>query len=260
MARRVDPAKVGATVLAQADRTLEWLSMQPPSRWRRPSALPGWTIAELVAHLAKSLSTIPVVLADPTPDKPSTIDRYVSGYAGAAAGIRDRDVKAAAGRDPAEILAEVYERRDAAATAIADPRPARAVAAPRGPIAPADFLLTRAIEMVVHADDLSRSLPGADPVELDRDAVRLVTQTCADMLATRAPGRSLELRVPPYAAVQCIEGPRHTRGTPPNVVETDPLTWIRLAAGRQAWTEAVNSGSVHARGERADLTGWLPLF
>ena len=73
-------------------------------------------------------------------------------------------------------------------------------------------------------------------------------------MATRAPGRSLELRVPPYAAVQCVEGPRHTRGTPPNVVETDPLTWIRLAAGRLDWREAVTSGAVRASGERADLT------
>jgi len=90
--------------------------------------------------------------------------------------------------------------------------------------------------------------------------VRLVTQATADLMATRAPGRSLELRVPPYAAVQCVEGPRHTRGTPPNVVETDPLTWIRLAAGRLDWREAVTSGAVRASGERADLTGWLPLF
>jgi hypothetical protein len=60
--------------------------------------------------------------------------------------------------------------------------------------------------------------------------------------------------------VQCLEGPRHTRGTPPNVVETDPLTWIRLAAGRLDWHGAVAGGAVRASGERADLTGWLPLF
>jgi len=143
---------------------------------------------------------------------------------------------------------------------VADPPPARAVAGPRGPLSPADWLVTRAIEMVVHADDLSRSLPDQAPVELDRTALRLVTQACADLLATRAPGRSLELRIPPYAAVQCVAGPRHTRGTPPNVVETDPLTWIRLAAGRLDWRQAVAGGAVRASGERADLTDWLPLF
>jgi uncharacterized protein (TIGR03083 family) len=260
MARRNDPARAGAAVLAQADLILEWLSTQPPSAWRTPSALPGWTVAELATHLTMALGVIPPVLADPTPDRPITIDRYVSGYAGAAADILERDVKGAAGRDPAEILADLYDRRAGAAAAIADPAPARAVRAPRGPVSPADFLTTRIVEMVVHADDLSRSLPGREPVELDRTALRLVTQTCAEILATRAPGRSLELRVPPYAAVQCVQGPRHTRGTPPNVVETDPLTWIRLAAGRQTWTDAVTSGSVHASGERADLGGWLPLF
>ncbi|HST67553.1 MAG TPA: sterol carrier family protein [Mycobacteriales bacterium] len=260
MARRNDPARAGEAVLAQADPILQWLGTQPPSAWRTPSALPGWTVAELATHLGMALGVIPAVLGDPTPDRPITLDRYVSGYAGAAADIRERDVKGAAGRDPAEILADLYDRRAAAAAAIADPPPARAVRAPRGPVTPADFLTTRVIEMVVHADDLSRSLPDREPVELDRTALRLVTQACADIIATRAPGRSLELRVPPYAAVQCVQGPRHTRGTPPNVVETDPLTWIRLAAGRRSWSDAVTRGDVRASGERADLGGWLPLF
>jgi hypothetical protein len=79
------------------------------------------------------------------------------------------------------------------------------------------------------------------------------------VLAARAPGRAVEVRVPPYAAVQCIGGPRHTRGTPPNVVETDPVTWITLAAGRAGWAEAVATGKVRASGPRSDLSAWLPL-
>jgi Bacterial SCP ortholog len=79
------------------------------------------------------------------------------------------------------------------------------------------------------------------------------------LLATRYPGRTLEVRVPPIAAVQCVAGPRHTRGTPPNVVETDPLTWIRLATGRLAWADALRSAAVAASGARADLDGYLPL-
>ena len=78
-------------------------------------------------------------------------------------------------------------------------------------------------------------------------------------LAARHPGRVLEVRVPPAAAVQCLPGPVHTRGTPPNVVETDPLTWIRLAAGRLGWADAVGSGAVQASGPRADLAAYLPL-
>ena len=260
MARRVDPGQAGRAVIAQADLIAAWLSGLPPSVWRTPSVLPGWTITELAQHLTMSLRATHLVLADPSPDKPIGIDRYVSGYAAAAPQLLERELSGTAGRDPADVLAGLYAEREAAAAAVADPPPARAVAGPRGPLSPADWLVTRAIEMVVHADDLSRSLPDQAPVELDRTALRLVTQACADLLATRAPGRSLELRVPPYAAVQCVEGPRHTRGTPPNVVETDPLTWIRLAAGRVDWREAVAGGAVRASGERADLTGWLPLF
>ena len=260
MARRVDPGQVGRAVIAQADLIAAWLSGLPPSAWRTPSVLPGWTITELAQHLAMSLRATHTVLADPSPDEPIGVDRYVSGYAAAAPQLLERERSGTAGRDPADVLAGLYAEREAAAPAIADPPPVRAVAGPRGPLSPADWLVTRAIEMVVHADDLSRSLPDRPPVEVDRTALRLVTQACADLMATRAPGRSLELRVPPYAAVQCVEGPRHTRGTPPNVVETDPLTWIRLAAGRLDWREAVTSGAVRASGERADLTGWLPLF
>lgn len=251
---------MATAVLAQADHVAAWLSAQPPSAWRRASALPGWTVAELATHVAMALGGIPATLGRPTGDKPIPMSGYVAGYPDAAAEILARDVAGAAGRGPEEILADLYGQREAAAAAVADLPAARAVRAPRGPISPADYLVTRAIEMVVHADDLSRSLPGREPVELDRGALRVVCQTLADVLATRAPGRSLELRVPPYAAVQAVQGPRHTRGTPPNVVETDPLTWVRLAAGRVTWTEVRRGASVQASGERADLAPWLPLL
>lgn len=79
------------------------------------------------------------------------------------------------------------------------------------------------------------------------------------VLETRAPGRSVEVRVPPFAAVQAIPGVRHTRGTPPAVVETDAETWLAVATGRTTWAEAVDSGKVAASGERTDLTPYLPL-
>ncbi len=80
-----------------------------------------------------------------------------------------------------------------------------------------------------------------------------------DLLSTRAPGRAVEVRIPPVAAIQCVEGPRHTRGTPPNVVETDAVTWVRLATGRLAWPDALADGRIRASGPRADLSGYLPL-
>lgn len=86
-------------------------------------------------------------------------------------------------------------------------------------------------------------------------AVRYLLQ----LLAEKAPGNSVEVRVPPFGAVQVVEGPRHTRGTPPNVIETDAQTWIALATGAQTWTDAVASGRIHASGTRADLDGLVPL-
>ncbi|GLY22526.1 sterol carrier family protein [Micromonospora sp. NBRC 101691] len=88
-----------------------------------------------------------------------------------------------------------------------------------------------------------------------RDAVR----TLLAILAECAPGRSVEVRIPPYGAVQCIPGPRHTRGTPPNVVEMSPEVWLALASGRLEWGVAITEGRVRVSGTRADLSAHLPL-
>jgi Bacterial SCP ortholog len=97
---------------------------------------------------------------------------------------------------------------------------------------------------------------GEDPPQA---ALRSAARYLLHVLERDAPGRSVELRVVPVAAVQCVAGPRHTRGTPPNVVETDPLTWFRLATGRLGWAEALENGVVRASGSRADLSSYLPL-
>jgi hypothetical protein len=86
-------------------------------------------------------------------------------------------------------------------------------------------------------------------------AVRYLLQ----LLAEKAPGHTVEVRVPPFGAVQVIEGPRHTRGTPPNVVETDARTWIALATGREQWADAASAGRIVASGTRADISDLLPL-
>jgi hypothetical protein len=87
------------------------------------------------------------------------------------------------------------------------------------------------------------------------DAVRSTLRTLEQV----APGHTVEVRVPPFAAVQCIPGLRHTRGTPPNVVEMDARTWLELATGRLAFADAVANGRVSASGTRADLTNHLPI-
>lgn len=110
-----------------------------------------------------------------------------------------------------------------------------------------------------------------DPVEVAAAVERVLSGTyepadlalavrgLAEQLAAAAPGRHVEARIPPYAAVQCVEGPRHTRGTPPNVVEADPLAFVELCAGRLRWDAAVRDGRVRTWGDRADLSSWLPL-
>jgi hypothetical protein len=88
--------------------------------------------------------------------------------------------------------------------------------------------------------------------------VACAVRYCLQVLATRAPGSSVEVRVPPYGAVQVIEGPRHTRGTPPAVVEMSPEAWLKLATGRVAFSDALEEGLVQASGERSNLSEFLP--
>lgn len=75
----------------------------------------------------------------------------------------------------------------------------------------------------------------------------------------KVPGHAVELRIPPFIAVQCVEGPRHTRGTPPNVVEMSPAVWLDLSSGKIDWADAVADGRISASGPRSDLSVYLPL-
>lgn len=94
----------------------------------------------------------------------------------------------------------------------------------------------------------------------DRSVQRAAVKDALAALVAAAPGRSVEVRVPPFGAVQCIAGPRHTRGTPPNVVEADARTWVALALGSLSWADAVANGGARASGSRVDeVADHLPL-
>lgn len=95
---------------------------------------------------------------------------------------------------------------------------------------------------------------------VDRTTLALAVRYTLQLLAEQAPGGTVEVRVPPHGAVQCVEGPKHTRGTPPNVIETDAATWLALAVGDLSWDEARAAGRVHASGQRADLGAHLPVL
>ncbi len=89
--------------------------------------------------------------------------------------------------------------------------------------------------------------------------LRLLTKHLLALLVARAPGGAVEVRVPPFAVAQCLSGTRHTRGTPPAVVEMDPVTWVALAVGDLQWADAARDARLVASGERSDLGHLLPL-
>lgn len=96
--------------------------------------------------------------------------------------------------------------------------------------------------------------------DVERSVLATAVRYTLEELGTRAPGRTVEVRVPPYGAVQCVQGPVHTRGTPPNVIETDAQTWLGVVTGTLDWAEAVESGAVRTSGQRTDLGDLLPLL
>lgn len=240
-------------------RTLESLT---EAQMARPSILSGWTVRDLAAHLVVVADSVRHIEPLPANAGVLSIGEYLAGYAGRADRISALTQEAAG--ELADIPAGYQQRWDDAMARLETLGSVEKVLARRGAARLADFLVTRVIELVVHADDLALSLPdlpatGA-PSKPPAEARRLVARALLDVLAARHPGGALEVRVPPVAAVQCLPGPRHTRGTPPGVVETDPTTWTRLAAGRLSWSDAVARATVRASGQRADLSSVLPLL
>ncbi|ANJ08310.1 sterol carrier family protein [Streptomyces parvulus] len=256
--RAYDPARTRAAVLAQFQNVRAAVRTLTPGQLALPTRLGDWTVRELVAHVGMALTAVDRLLDEPEParqdgrllDWPSAIAADADAIAGTARRL------AADHPDLDAHLADV-ERRF---TERLDTHPGgRLLPTSAGALPLAHYVVTRTVELVVRTDDLTAAVPGLD-IPLDRQALAAATRLLADALAAKAPGASTEVRIPPYAVVQCVEGPRHTRGTPPNVVETDPLTWVRLAAGRLTWKDAVAGAKLSASGERADLGALLPLL
>lgn len=228
----------------------------------QPTVLPDWDTRTLVGHLVLIVGGLTRVLSLPSREKPLPAYAYVAAYRRSVDAIAASTLETAGDHAGPELTAQLDRELDRAATALAAKHPP-VLAGPRGPIRAEDWIETRMVDLVVHADDLNRSFPERDPVPLVRSALGRTSRALAMMLAEAHPGRSVEVRIPPYAAVQCgvgDPGPTHTRGTPPNVVETDAVTFLRLATGRADWTTAVSSAAVRASGLRADLSSVLPLL
>ncbi len=246
---------------------VDWLRDLPGEAFGRPSALPGWEVGGLVGHLILMMRGAATTLASATAERPIPLHRYVQGYAPASAAIASASVEVGAGRSGADLVEELSTATEALRAMVKSVAAGTTVSGSRGPLLVADFIATRIIEIVVHSDDLTRSLADRSPVPLQGSALGRTVRALAAILEGQWPGRSVEVRIPPYAAVQCAPtaetdgpGPRHTRGTPPNVIETDPVIFLRLGTGRLGWAEALATGRVAASGLRADLSAALPLL
>jgi uncharacterized protein (TIGR03083 family) len=258
-ARTYDPGRIRTAVLTQFRHVREAVRTLTPEQLALPTRLPGWTVRDLAAHVTMAVETVSRNIDRDEPPRPElTLLDWPFATAVRAGDIADgtRDL-AAAHPDLDALFARTEERLT---ERLASAPGTRLLAARTGTMTLDDYLVTRTVELVVHTDDLNAAVPAALDIPYDRQALAAATRLLADALAAKAPGGSTEVRIPPYAVVQCVEGPRHTRGTPPNVVETDPLTWIRLATGRVSWKDAVEEAKVSASGERADLGGLLPLL
>lgn len=239
----------------QTVATRTWLAGIDAADFARPSVLDGWDVRTLLGHLVLSHEGLGRVLDTRADGSAVPGAEYVRRYR------RDVDVIAASTAEttgdhsPPELIDRL--RPQIGEVTLTD---RMVLAGPRGPITALDWVLSRVVEAVVHADDLSRSLPAREPVPLARAALAAAVRTLAEILAAQAPGRSVEVRVPPFVAVQAVAGPRHTRGTPANVVEADPLSWLRLATGRTDFASETAAGTVRATGRRSDLSALLPLL
>ena len=249
-------------LLEQSRAVHGWLTALPDEAYARPTVLDGWDVRLLTGHLLLVVEGAVRVLGRPSREKPLAPPAFVARYRREVDAIAASTAETAGEHPGPHLTAALGEAVAALESALAQPYP-QVLAAPRGPFRAEDWIETRTVELVVHADDLNRTFADREPVPLVRSALGRTMRTLAQILADAHPGRSVEVRIPPYAAVQCglgDPGPTHTRGTPPNVVETDALTFLRLATGRMSWPDAVSAGKVHASGLRADLSSALPLL
>lgn len=225
-------------------------------RWPAPTA-------DALTHVTETLLTH---LDRPSAEPPLAATAYLTRESTATGDDDGATTHRGSDATAQETLRHLAERLR---TRAEGPVPA-VVAAPHGPLSGADWTATRLLAAVLRADDTTRTAGTGSAVEGSASTVPVPRRVEASVvrhvlawLAADHPGQTIEIRVPPHGAVQCgVEGSTlaHTRGTPPNVVETDPTTWLRLAGGRLGWAEARAAGRVSASGHRADLSAWLPLL
>ena len=242
----------------------------------RPARGRGWDVRLLTAHLLWRLTSMAFQLDHPSAGRPVTLEQYAA-HSLATTTRRLDQARATADHDAGEALAaQLHTVISDLSVLLSDEDLPPVVDTGAGRLNLLDFLRIYLIDVVVPLDDVRDTLgPGAGPRrENAPDAVAEAVRTLAEILAARAPGHAVEVRIPPFAAVQIGDpavavrdgsefsepAPTHTRGTQPTVVETDPLTFLRLGTGRMAWADALGRRLVAASGLRADLGPLLPLI
>lgn len=252
-----EDARRGA--MAQFGVVADAVEALPDKAFRRKTRLGAWTVAHLVAHLVSNVDALTRALDHPPPDdKPMLVLDYLGSMRTVAPAVAERAVELAKGVPPTELRERMRTAVTDVTEALLGVSLARVVGVRLGAIHLSGFLVTRCVETVVHGLDLA----AATGVEVTPDptALAVVVKVFAAMLVQAAPGPAVEVRIPGQVAVQCVEGPRHTRGTPPNVVEADPLPFVEVCAGRMTWDEAVAKGGIRASGERSNLSEHFPLI
>ncbi len=261
--RRWPYDELRAAVSEQYARIATAVEAMPDSAFALPTRLGEWRVDALIAHLVGNLDYLVDGLARQSaaglaPTGLSYRERPAEEQARIAALAQEKAV----GQLPDELRERLRVAVDATSRSLDKEETDRVVVIEeRGPILLSEYLVTRCTEGVVHGLDLAAAVRVT--IDPEPRALRAVVRLLADRLVERAPGRSVEVRIPGPAgcAVQCVEGPRHTRGTPGSVVEVrDALVWVELATGRVRWVDAVSDGRVSASGERADLTSYLPVL
>lgn len=257
-------------LLAQMQAVLQWLGPLTPQEFRHRNSADGWTVRHLIGHLLAAQDDLLAAISRPSTSRTLSLNHYLRrrrartshphGHAAEVCGT-DRD----------EVLVEHLAAVVGELRIALDLLDATVVDEHRDPVRVVDLLRVELAHWVAHGEDLRDVLPHrgsvATPRRVMADAVRLFT----DALAKEFPGRSIELRVPPFAAVQLGvphsgagsgpgQGPSHTRGTPPNVVEMNAQTLLRLAAGSGSWTGEKTAGNLSASGPHADLRTVWPLL
>lgn len=210
--------------VAQSGELARWGRALAAADWDRCSVLPGWTLHDLLGHLVVVHESLLRTLALPADEPASTVGDYVARYSAHAAELEEIAQRRAASADPAALLGTLVTLVAALPDAWADA--AEVLASVRGPVTRADFLRTRVLEVVVHADDLARSLPGRGGPALDEDALVIAAGVVLESLAAQRPGTDQTLVVPGCAAV--------TASGLPGRFALTPLQAVRILTGRVA--------------------------